>query len=220
MREDRRTKAQMVAQIDGGVDRSTMPAWNTLDYVKSGVRYIVYNDTTILTFLRSGGFIVHTGGWNTMSTRRKLNHFLPAGYSVETYRSNPYLHTSASSTLFKNTITVGPRGSIKSDYTEVEMKADRCTLNTYMRNFKTYGLPSAECHEPDITSDDMCRETMELWVVLGCRYRLVYKFAMGYHGVSWDSLIHYLHDVDRRDGKLSDFELGRMRRYVKHCLAH
>ncbi len=38
--------------------------------------------TTIVAFLAEGGVILNSGGWQTVTTKERMNRYLPAGVSV------------------------------------------------------------------------------------------------------------------------------------------
>ena len=49
-----------------------------------GVRAIgiILHSTRIITFYEGGGFMVNSGGWKTVTTKQRLNQFLPDGWHI------------------------------------------------------------------------------------------------------------------------------------------
>jgi hypothetical protein len=86
----------------GNISESKLMAKNTLRYVakdENGKRVgFIYHKTRILflDYDESGALVcvfINTGGFNTLTTRERLNRFLPSGWSVFTDKGFLYVRT-------------------------------------------------------------------------------------------------------------------------------
>ena len=69
------TKSEVLENY-GGAGKVFRVASNTWEYVaQSGIRALVYHRTEILVRWPSGAVTLNTGGWNTLTTRDRLNRF-------------------------------------------------------------------------------------------------------------------------------------------------
>ena len=65
-----------------GKKTSKVIANNTLEIDLSGNDYAIrLHDTDILTY-KKGKYILDSGGWRTVTTKERMNRFLPSGYNV------------------------------------------------------------------------------------------------------------------------------------------
>lgn len=78
------------------------------------------HDTDILTFNPDGSAVVNSGGWKTVTTKARLNEFLPYGLGISQERgiwywskfnSADYTHKNLG--IFSDGDTIGARGSLK-----------------------------------------------------------------------------------------------------------
>ena len=70
----RRTKAEMMSGVDA--TRDQLVAHNTVEYWRpNGTRVIRYHLTDILEFAPDGTITFNTDGWQTVTTKARLNHF-------------------------------------------------------------------------------------------------------------------------------------------------
>ena len=72
------------AQIFEGVENYSKPTqlgWNTWQYHNSNnERVIRYTRTDIVKIKPNGDIILNSGGWQTVTTKRKMNQYLPSGF--------------------------------------------------------------------------------------------------------------------------------------------
>lgn len=93
----RKSRRSMVRALENEgqtiVAKPKLAANNTLDYTNaSGQRTIRLHSTDILIFTEGGtGFAIDTGGWDTVTTRARLNQFLPAPWRVGHEKGELYL---------------------------------------------------------------------------------------------------------------------------------
>lgn len=89
----RRTKREIMAGVDCTeshfIDHNTVEYWR-----ENGDRVIRLHDTDIVTFKPNGRVILNTGGWNTITTRDRINKQLAkhcAGWRMWSEKNEPYL---------------------------------------------------------------------------------------------------------------------------------
>ncbi len=222
--QPRRSKRDMVAAVSGDIENARLAGRNTLEYTRDGTRYLVLHETTILALHANGSFDINTGGWNTITTRARLNEFLPEGWHVYTTQGDIFLRNrrTDSAMLFRNRISVGSRGGIGSDYTEKAAARAKRDVDAYMQVYKREGLPKAEDSggDPWIMGAAVEASVMRDWVKSRYRFRLIFILAERHAGMSDVGVSMMLSSVDQRGGKLNGHEIQRIRKYVKHCLAH
>lgn len=85
-----------------------------------------FHNTDILTFYKNGRIEVATGGWNTITTRQRINQFLPGGQGVHSENGTAVLCTQKSKRILKGIAKILPNGFISGggDYAKW-LKASR-----------------------------------------------------------------------------------------------
>lgn len=79
------------------------------------------HNSPILTFYPNGDTMIDLCGWNTMTTRDRINEFLPQEFKVSTDKGILYLcrdrivggYRTFESFVFKDGITIGSRGGVR-----------------------------------------------------------------------------------------------------------
>jgi hypothetical protein len=207
-----------------GATAGKLAARNTLDYVGAdGVRRVRLHSTDVLTFPARGGYIIDTGGWNTPTTRDRINAALPGGARVYTRDGGLYLRHCGVEWAFRERIEVGPRGRIQPDIRATARDREAKMIDAFMAKWKTKGLPPVSKSGGDpwvFTTGWVDREVMLDWVRTRYVTRRLYVLAMGYHGLTAFGVALYTQDADAKGGKLSKLELSRIRRYIRICLGH
>lgn len=113
----RLTKAELIASVPAPPAQAALVRPNTLDYTRAdGTRIIRLYYTDILTLWPGGGFMINTGGYNTPTTRDRLNLFLPAPWRVSIRRGDMVLWRldapHAEPLLFISIAHVAPTGEV------------------------------------------------------------------------------------------------------------
>jgi len=73
---------------------------NTVEWIgNDGVRHIRLHRTDILTFNHDGTINVSMGGWPTVTTRSRINKYLPGGYSVFQRNYSQYIRYPSGETF-------------------------------------------------------------------------------------------------------------------------
>ena len=221
----RMSKAAMIAAVAASHAQpasAKVIARNTLDYTDAdGVRRVRLHDTDILTVYPHGGFTVSTGGFNTKTTRGRLDDVLPRPWTVYTDKGRIHLRNRETGATwpFLETITVTRIGTVKSDVKPE--KLDRLTklVDAYMALYRKQGLPSADESGGDPWAiGSVSRETMMDWLRTKYRFRLMFVLACRYAGFKDTGILFWLDQIDRRGGKLDRTDLRRIRRYIRACL--
>jgi len=217
----KRTVSEMRAALPSGATYVCRPANNTIEHRNAaGARVIRLHNTDILTFPPRGGFAINTGGFNTRTTRDRLNAFLPAGYRVHTEKGILHLSSPGARPVvpFLETIVVGPRGGVTAD---CDPRAVRKLVDSYMREWKRRGLPAAEESGGDpwvFSPDQVTPDVMRDWCRGGYVHRRLFVLAHESAGVTPAGVGYYLHQVDHAGGTLDNFHIQRIRRYVRRTL--
>ena len=199
---------------------------NTLDYTAAdGVRRVRLHQTDVLTFRPDGSFTVCTGGFNTPTTRDRINSFLPPGFTVWTSKGVIHLSERASdrpAVPFLESITVDAAGQVQSDATGADLKATGALLDSFMRKVKARGLPSQEDSKGDPWvlpgPRKVAESIMRDWLESGYFTRTFYGLALEHAGMTPQSVAYSMRWTDDRGGKLDARDLGRVRRYARQCL--
>ena len=219
------SKRAMLEALGRDVASSKLAGRNTLDYTDAaGVRRIRLHKTDILTIWPNGAFEIATGGWNTHTTRDRLNQFLPKGWGVYTSRGEIHLSNRAAGAgpwRFRETIKVSAKGVVKPDVSDAKMDALRTQIDAYMRAWRKRGLPTREESggDPWVFGDAKVSEsTMLDWVKSQYVHRRLYSLAHRWAGTPELGIAYYAETIDRRGGKLDRFDQGRIRRYIRACL--
>ena len=217
----RLSKRAMLAKIDAPITQAKQPARNTLDYVDAaGVRHIRLHDTDILTFRPDGSFTIRTGGFNTRTTRARLNEFLPAGWRVFADRGSIHLMhgrwdvPNRSVVVFRETVTVTKSGAIQPDISPGREEKLEKQIDAYMAAFRKRGLPGADDSGGDPwIFEHVDAETMRDWLRSRYVFRRMLVLAFRHAGISDSGIGYCLRDYDRRG--LDDLAYGRIRRYIR-----
>lgn len=66
------------------------------------------HNTDILTFSANGSIKLNTGGWETVTTKSRMNEFLPEGYSVFQKSHVWYVDTPKGMVAYRDNMVVFP----------------------------------------------------------------------------------------------------------------
>ena len=213
--EPAKSKRSMMADLArGGVSpvSAKLVAKNTLLYTLADNTLVLrFHNTDILTWLPDGSRVVDTGGYNTVTTRARLND-----NGVRCYTSKSILYIQG--VAIERRCTILSDGTVQSDVVESDLAVMRRKIDRYMTQWKIRGLPSAadSAGYPWVFGPGkVSRETMLDWLDSGYVHRRLYALACEYAGCNAGI---WLHMADSEGGKLNQLETGRIRRYVRACL--
>lgn len=173
--------------------------------------------TDILRFLDDGSIVVSTGGWNTLTTRARINEFgRSRGVRVHTDRGRLVVNGTAC----LEGATIRPDGVVIPDVTEKDAVAMRKGIDAYMREWEKRGLPSeaAATGDPWVPYESVNADHIADWIEDRYVFRSLLAHAHRHAGVSRKGAAYILHDIDRGGGKLRSGDLSRLRRYVRNKL--
>lgn len=224
---ERMNKADMLAQAGTGIATSKIVARNTLLFTRhDGTRVVQFHRTPILTFYPTGMIDLDTGGWNTKTTRERLNTFLPHGWRVYTERGVLYLSGPHQTVPVRQQASILPGDRVYSDTNESAVLADRRRLDRFMAHVRKVGLPTAEQSQgdpwilhpakPGETAIDS--ETAWDWIDSLYMTRTLYALSLTFAGMSATGVSMLVYDRDRKGGKLDATDTRRIRRYLRACV--
>jgi hypothetical protein len=85
------TKSEIMQGVQGVVSAKIIGN-NTIEYVnQASERIIRLHHTDILTFRVNGDIALNTGGWKTVTTKARINEFLPSIYWLQTSKGQWFL---------------------------------------------------------------------------------------------------------------------------------
>jgi hypothetical protein len=200
---------------------------NTLQYraQENGCTYWALYDTDIVG-VHGDRVIVDTGGYNTVTTRARLNDVLrqlDAG-AVYTIKGVIYYRWRGVSTPFDRRIGINlDTGLVKPDRKVEVLDKTTKQIAAYMAAWKKKGLPKDSSGDPWIFPDkqgryDIAPEVMIDWVKGRYVFRNLYAYALRHAGVTPGAVVFFMGGVDRKGGKLDRCDLGRIRRFVRNKL--
>lgn len=220
----RKTKRDMVAGAarrhpDSTILDARKIANNTLAYrvPESGTSFIALHDTDVLAWGDHGVVAVDTGGYNTVTTRARLNEF-GGRLGVRVHTAKGVLHVNG--VPCHRRAWVYPDGKVKTDMNEKKLDRLRSELDGFMAEWKRKGLPTDGAGDPWIIdpwiiSDSISEETMLDWVRSRYVFRSFAAMAFQFSGLTEYGAHLWLHDIDRNGGKLDRLQLGKIRRFAR-----
>lgn len=142
--QPRRNKGEMVATVTRahGVAPAVakLVARNTLDYTTpDGVRRVRYHDTDVVTVAPDGTVKLDTGGYNTLTTRDRINGY--GGHDVCVYSNKGTIfarrgHGWSDGVPFRDTATISPDGKITPDQSPAELSVLPKLIDGYIKALK------------------------------------------------------------------------------------
>lgn len=173
MTQPRKNKRDMLATIKSPVVKSRMVARNTLEY-ETDIGDVItrLHDTDIVRKRPDKSIYLDTGGWNTKTTRARINEALPHGVSV--YTCQGAIHVSdakGKAHEFTQTVRIGPRGGVTTDIQSGEAASYdsvRALVDRYIEKLKRDGIPTDSAGDPwvvpDSNSGKYDKDTVLLWL--------------------------------------------------------
>lgn len=218
----RKTKRDMVdgakrRHPDSTILDARKAANNTLAYrvAESGVNYVALHDTDILSWCDGGTVTVDTGGFNTGTTRDRINGF-GRRIGVTCFTSKGVLHVNG--VPCHRRAWVDPSGKVKTDMPERSLKRLSAELDAFMAAWRANGLPPAEDAGGDpwiFTGSQMTEDVMRDWVRSRYIFRSFYGMALAFAGMQPAGVAMSYAMADRRGGKLDKLDLSRIRRFAR-----
>jgi hypothetical protein len=215
----RLSKRAMLATLNETPFDPWMPTRNTLIWWdKDGVRHVKLHDTVILTKWPDGSIFIDTGGFNTRTTRARLNFCLRPERSVFTQNGVIHLRDrglgEVRDTPFLRTCSVDRQSNVKPDLSPERLKRLRKHIDAYIMAFKKRGLPTAaESRSDPWVFVDVSAPTMLDWLRTRYVFRKMFGLAICWAERSDADVVGRLAHADR-DG-LSAYDLAQIRCFIR-----
>ena len=225
----KRTKAAMVADVTAaqGVapDKPRTIANNTLEYTdQDGARVIRLHQTDIIR--RKGDNVtLSTGGWQSMTTKERLNTFSP--FRVGSHKGQWTVTTDAGTFPFSdgctfNAVTGAPVGRTvaNGDKAARQLAQDKKLIAAYVKELRTNGWCDP-AGDPWIAPDDKglyCERAVRDWLKGRYVTRLVFVQVLTSAGIPAAGVQMMTRDAERRG--VDTYAAGKVRRFLMKCLGH
>lgn len=220
-------KARANVLTDGAIVGAKRLANNTLRAdLADGGHVVLLHNTAILRVAADGTIAIDTGGFNSHTTRDRLNAYLPNGWRVFTQGGTIHLWRYADTgrttpVPFLQRCSITPAGDVRPDVSPAELLSDSKMVDRFMGHVKRVGLPSAEDSKgnpwiflPGQLDAAVARDWLEslYWT------RRLYTLALQKAGMPEEGITYSLHRLDRDGGKLDRLDLGRVRRLLRNAI--
>lgn len=221
--QPRRGKGVMIAQVAEchgfTPDKKTARqiARNTLDYTApDGTRRVRLHDTDVVTFAPNGTITLDTGGWQTVTSKDRMNLVLPDGWSVYAHRGW-FVRTPAGDFSYADGVKFKPDGTpanpARIAAEEKRVKRDKALTAAFIKHAKAegWGDPAGDpwCFSPDVG-----RETMIDWLRSKYFTARMMMLALQHAGFSEMGVSMYMSDMARAGNKPSTYMAGKLRKYI------
>jgi hypothetical protein len=236
----RKSKAEMLGAVADELRHKRAPlevltsrmiARNTVEYrLTDGALRVRLHSTDILMRDPEGNITLDTGGWNTMTTRGRINDALERhkpGFKV--YTSNGRLRLASPSRttcVFLQRCEISRAGAVKADVSTDTLRDLKKDIDGFMRKLRTYGVPKDGSGDPWVFADKATHkydagqvqewlrdpDTDEPYV-----FQTFIVNALRYAGCN-DGTIGYWLTQSWERGIDSTEICRRVRRYIRACL--
>lgn len=233
MVQPRKNKGEMLKTIKTPVVKSRMVARNTLEYENDiGDVITRLHDTDIVRKRPKGTIYLDTGGWNTKTTRARINEALPHGISVYTHRGAMHISDAKGKAHeFTQTARIGPRGGVTTDIQSGEAASYdsvRALVDRYIDRLKRDGIPTDSTGDPfawpDKDSGKYPAHIMRAWLDDPDTKEPYIFLAFIYNALKWsghtDFGIEYQLQQFNDDDRNRRVTCGTVRRYIRACLGY
>jgi hypothetical protein len=107
----------MVASIRGEFTEASMIGHSTLEYTRpDGTRVIRFHLTDVVTIAQNGTLTLNSGGFQTATTKKRINEYLPWGWDL--FQSDHVWYVgyrygeNRKRYLFEDGMTIAPDGTV------------------------------------------------------------------------------------------------------------
>lgn len=206
----RETKSEIMANA-GGYMNARIVAPNTVEYFRTnGDKVIRLHQTDIMVVSPRGKITLHAGGWQTVTTRERLNRYLPAGFSISQVKGIWYLN----STPYRDGMTIGPRGKISGGGSVARACKLLDQVNRYCAKVKaleTLPMPDGgDCFICRMPEPDCIQSHLDEGYIHGT----ILVNALRWAGYRDAGIGFYMRDAPRQRTSL----ISALRRYLKSRL--
>ena len=231
---ERMSKGEMLAAITAPIKESKMVARNTIQYeTDDGDVVTRLHDTDIVRKTADGAIYIDTGGWNTATTRARINDALMGTpYHVHTDQGQVILRTPKKGNVrFKQHAAIGPRGKITTDIQKGEAAGYdeyRPYIERYLKSMLADGIPLDTGGDPWVAPEDggkYAEQYVLEWLGLGDSDE-PYVFgsfifnAYAWSGRSVTAMAYRVRLFNEGDKSQRRYITGMVRRYIRACLGY
>lgn len=117
---------------------------NNTYLIKTGDKIAVrLHQTDILTYEPTGRVVLNSGSWQTVTTKDRINHYLPYGFRIQQVSNVWYLiDNKGKKYLYKDGIIIGVKGGLKGATKHTEKREKKVMgfkkqINAYVNGFIT-----------------------------------------------------------------------------------
>lgn len=220
-----KTKIELIGDDFCSIVKAKFVARNTLaiDW-ENGNKTIRLHNTDVVTFKPSGEIVLDSGGWNTPTTRDRINLYLPATWYIQTIKGDMFVTTPAGTfshvdgaTFWKNG---KPRKPTLHKNKEKQKKIDTKLIDQYCVNLilAFENDPSGDPWvAPDSKTGKYAEQYVRGWLEEKYHFQSLIVAALRYGGFSDMSVSLALHDIQKR-GKFENYHKQKIRRFIRACL--
>jgi hypothetical protein len=230
----RKNKSQVLDGVKGIVS-SKLIARNTVQYTtEDGATVVRLHRTDIFRRNSNGDIILDTGGWNTGTTRDRMNDALrPYGASVHTHKGALYFHDESGDFEFKNRLVKIQGGILKGDICRgfdgdvPSYETVRPLVDRYLKILKRDGIPTDTAGDPFVWPDrengKYAAHYVMNWLsdpdsgepyIFGTFIYHAFRMA----GATDIGIAYYIRDFNA--GRNRRTVTSRVRRYIRACLGY
>lgn len=204
------TKYQIMAGVDDHINAHII-ANNTIEYTRAnGDKVIRLHQTDIMTITPRGKISLNTGGWQTVTTKERLNRYLPSGFRINQEKGIWYLNEIP----YRDGMTIGVRGKISGGGSVSKSLRLIKQINQYctkVRQLKTIPLPNGgDCFICRMPEPDCIQSHLDEGYIHGT----ILVNALQWAGYGDTGVRFYMTDMAHQRTSL----ISALRRYLKSRL--
>ncbi len=232
---------ETVTRLHGAPVAAALTARNTLDYTgQDGTRRVRYHDTDVVTVKPDGTVILDTGGYNTLTTRDRINS--AKAVPVRVYTDKGTIHARplapgesyawSGGVPFENTAVITPDGKVTPDKSAAEIMGLHKLIDRYVKTLKAEFPKRDEDGEPDSGGDPWMifgsvpsRDVALDWLGSGPDsdgkpyiFNSIVAHALKASGHNDTGVGFYMHGLLSGNRKLDNYLTGKVRRYFRKAL--
>lgn len=216
-----RSKRAMLADLNETPAQAKLTARNTLDYtMENGLRRVRLHETDILTF-RPNMITLNTGGYNTKTTRERMNDALrPFKIQVFTHKGIIHARTEFGTFKFKDELTIDlKRKKVTGAMTDEAAKKLDKAISAYLAKYKKTGIPKLiekSAGDPWVFPDKYGKIDAHIvkdWIKTGYVHMRMVGLALEFAGLRDPAMY-----IRLTGAKWDAMMTRRVRRYVRACL--
>lgn len=240
-RRSKREMVETVTRIHGAPVAAALTARNTLDYTtQDGTRRVRYHDTDVVTQAPDGTVILNTGGYNTLTTRDRINS--AKNLKVRVYSDKGTIHARplnegesyawSGGVPFETIARISPDGKVTPDKSAAEIMGLHKLIDRYIKALKKEFPRRDENGEPDSGGDPWMiggvipsRDVALNWLGADLDssgepyiFNSIVAHALKASGMQDAGVGFYMHGLLTGKRKVDNYITGKVRRYFRKAL--